>query len=323
MNLHEAALSKIRFQSAQRSISVFQIAGPPVPRCCVVPLLLAGCTVAALCAPPPAAAALIVDTGTPGAANRFTGPKYAGEFTVDVPVVVSGVYHYMGVEQTGPANLLVYPDGGDVPQLFPLFQTFQRNYTAAAPDWRGTSGLSWELGPGSYWVAVEPLHGGSLVARSYQNPPSPLANEAKTISGQGGAAWFPEDTLNFAWQIEADAVAGGGPVQPDRADRFHARCALLLPQRPRGAAPWFDPIAATGYVYKTNGLSNFLEVGLPAALPDTDGLYTVLDAVNGETIVAAGASYEFPHASGRIPDSGHRPAGRWRGSAGLPNIPAI
>jgi hypothetical protein len=61
-----------------------------------------------------------------------------------------------------------------------------------------------------------------------------------------------------------------------------------------GGGNWFDPPMATGYLYETDGASNFTLVELPTAVPDDDGLYLVTDSVNGSQVVAQGGSYSFP-----------------------------
>ena len=61
-----------------------------------------------------------------------------------------------------------------------------------------------------------------------------------------------------------------------------------------GQGSWYDPTAASSYIYATDGLSKFTQVGLPQGLGDLDGKYTVTDAVNGSVVVNAGAFYTFP-----------------------------
>ncbi len=62
-----------------------------------------------------------------------------------------------------------------------------------------------------------------------------------------------------------------------------------------GDGNWFDPPMASGYVYETDGASNFVAVVLPAGI-DADGEYTVTDS-SGTTTVIAGAQYTFPTAT--------------------------
>lgn len=60
-----------------------------------------------------------------------------------------------------------------------------------------------------------------------------------------------------------------------------------------GNGNWFDPVLAEGYVYETDGNSNFVSVQLPADLSDDDGLYTVWDSVHGSIILPTGSTHDF------------------------------
>jgi hypothetical protein len=61
-----------------------------------------------------------------------------------------------------------------------------------------------------------------------------------------------------------------------------------------GSGRWFDPPLASGYVYETDGLSNFTQVILPTTVGDADGMFTVHDLTNGSVNIAAGAAHAFP-----------------------------
>lgn len=74
-----------------------------------------------------------------------------------------------------------------------------------------------------------------------------------------------------------------------------------------GDGQWFDPVAASGYLYETDGLSNFTDVGLPAGLGDADGFYTINDGINLPVAVAAGASHSFPTAVDKFTVTGIDP----------------
>jgi hypothetical protein len=61
-----------------------------------------------------------------------------------------------------------------------------------------------------------------------------------------------------------------------------------------GDGQWFDPTPASGYLYETDGASNFLQVGLPLGLePAGDGQYQIISAL-GSATVAEGTFYSFP-----------------------------
>jgi len=76
-----------------------------------------------------------------------------------------------------------------------------------------------------------------------------------------------------------------------------------------GDGRWFDPLAAEGFVYETDGLSSFIEVGLPslATVPDDDGLYTVT-SILGSVRVAAGDFHVFSSPVSQFTITGIDPA---------------
>jgi len=85
-------------------------------------------------------------------------------------------------------------------------------------------------------------------------------------------------------EFESDPILPGA-ILPDGS--------LSFTDQP-GDGRWFDPPAALGYLYETDGATNFTELMLPGSVPDADGFYTVSDAINGTVVLAAGDSYVFP-----------------------------
>lgn len=60
-----------------------------------------------------------------------------------------------------------------------------------------------------------------------------------------------------------------------------------------GDGQWFDPAPASGYLYQTDGASNFVQVGLPLGLePTGDGQYQIISAL-GSVTVSEGTFYSF------------------------------
>jgi len=62
-----------------------------------------------------------------------------------------------------------------------------------------------------------------------------------------------------------------------------------------GDGHWFDPPSASGFLFQTDGNSNFVEIGLPplSSVPDGDGQYLV-SADIGQVVVSAGSSFIVP-----------------------------
>lgn len=96
--------------------------------------------------------------------------------------------------------------------------------------------------------------------------------------------------------VEHIAVVGGSNVGIAQAFAF-----LPNAEAPEGSfgfedvpgdGRWFDPIMATGYDYETDGESLFTAVLLPDELGG-DGLYTILDPINGDVVLAQGVTYTF------------------------------
>lgn len=59
-----------------------------------------------------------------------------------------------------------------------------------------------------------------------------------------------------------------------------------------GDGRWFDPIMATGYDYQTNDGSLFTKIIMPLGI-DGDGLFVLIDPVNGNTVLTQGVMHSF------------------------------
>jgi hypothetical protein len=112
---------------------------------------------ASLAAAKPAFATTIVDTG----AGSFGGgiqlmningsvQWVAAEFNVSQAWTITDVQGWIDPQITGSVRFRLYTDGGDVPGIA-LFDESQTIPGAGANAWYGPSGLSWLIGPGSYW----------------------------------------------------------------------------------------------------------------------------------------------------------------------------
>jgi hypothetical protein len=84
-------------------------------------------------------------------------------------------------------------------------------------------------------------------------------------------------------------AAGSSPTNPVLPSNGSAPWNF---QNVPGDGRWFDPNPASGYIYETDGASNFTAVMLPLGY-DLDDLYTIDDG-SGPVSLAAGALYVFP-----------------------------
>lgn len=103
-----------------------------------------------------------------------------------------------------------------------------------------------------------------------------------------------ETFVSVAFEHANESSPGDTPMNPLLPDGSDGATFQFENAPQRG---WFDPPAASGYLYETDDASNFVGVGLPplSAVADADGLYEVLDLDNGgSTTVAAGGFYFFP-----------------------------
>lgn len=151
-------------------------------------------------------AALIVDTGEPPDADSgWTldfGQNLAGEFTLGQAYTVTDVVGWMFEVVAGDMTVAIYGDVGDVPDT--SSELYSQTFNADIPDgtlnaWVGAEGVSWDLGPGTYWAAFEVRAGNTWFAMP-DPAPSPLDNYAYTSDG----VWTNSPGLNFGLRVFGD-----------------------------------------------------------------------------------------------------------------------
>lgn len=116
------------------------------------------------------------------------GQSLAGEFTLSTPVFIESVEGWMATVPTGTLTAVLYRNHENVPgiQLHTAqFTALSTTYSGGvAANWYGPAGLSWYLGPGTYWLAFEVRPGDSLFGiypnqgggvTMYDGSPSPLS----------------------------------------------------------------------------------------------------------------------------------------------------
>lgn len=157
-------------------------------------------------------AAFIVNTGTPTGGGSYLTSSYwlAGEFDLSSAHTITDIEGYINNWEEGgeTATAAIYLDdhaSGDIPGSELFSQQFSVPFSYG---WSGPSGLSWDLDPGTYWIAFEVRTGDSLVADMWGNTPSPLGNEASWSSG----SWSESDAINLGFRIQGDPIPIPGAV---------------------------------------------------------------------------------------------------------------
>ncbi|HEY5996493.1 MAG TPA: PEP-CTERM sorting domain-containing protein [Candidatus Deferrimicrobiaceae bacterium] len=177
-----------------------------------------------------AQASAIVDTGPVSAGGTRVSDwtlnytQWLGsEFTVDGPTTITGVQGFFNCSTAGTLLAVLHADGGTIPGE----TLFSREFSVTAGpgavtsrigydyDWFGAGGLSWEVGPGSYWITFEApapcTYSGNMLGEAL----NPLELDAHY--DWTPRAWFPGpdyESLDLGIRISGDAapVTGAMPV---------------------------------------------------------------------------------------------------------------
>ena len=155
-----------------------------------------------------ATAALIVDTGQPPMGGSWSGlfvsseQWLAGEFTLTQTYTITDIMGWMSEYDSGNMTVAIYGDGGDVPDT--SSELFSQTFYADLPDipgshrseddWVGIQGVSWNLGPGTYWAAFEVREGSTVFCMQFDPPPPyPLDNYCNYwwYNGDPEGTWKP------------------------------------------------------------------------------------------------------------------------------------
>lgn len=119
----------------------------------------------------------------------------------------------MYVDSSGSLDIAIYTDGGDIPGS-ELFRASGNLGTETPATWRGLSGLTWNLLPGTYWVAFEVMSSSSFVGSMPSPSQFPLENEAFRCPPEFGCQddYNPGDSLDLGVRIEGAATAVPDPA---------------------------------------------------------------------------------------------------------------
>jgi hypothetical protein len=152
-----------------------------------------------------AKAVTLVDTGTPTDPNSpvasfSTALAFAGQFTLSGNHTINSVEIFFETRIAGPATLKILSDSSNVPASTLFAQTF--NFAVAPAQFVPFSGLSVNLGSGTYWLALFGLDTFNGLALTQPLNPAPFyANTTDGVNWQGPSAG------RFAFRISGDEVA--------------------------------------------------------------------------------------------------------------------
>jgi hypothetical protein len=149
----------------------------------------------------------------------------AGQFTLSQPAIITGVMGWLVVQFGGDVLVTIRFDGGELPggikysNIFsapqsPVFTVVDGTTYLQGPPWdpadiwTGPVGLSWYLGPGTYWVGFESISESDF--GGYVSQPStldPLGNEAYMIGDDTSYGGLFADAFNMGVMIDGSLVA--------------------------------------------------------------------------------------------------------------------
>ena len=156
----------------------------------------------------PANAAIIVDTGKPVGDSWILNAteSLATKFTVTSATTLTDLTGFMfAYSAPGTFTVALRADGGETPGDV----LFSDTAVAKLPfAFYGVHGVSWLVGPGSYWLAFEVRPGDTLDGYMPFSAPSPLADGAFTYAG----TYYEYDELNLGVRISGDVMAVPEPA---------------------------------------------------------------------------------------------------------------
>lgn len=163
---------------------------------------------AGLAVAPPALGATIVDTGPGGTSGSLalggsSNQWLAAEFAVSEAWIITDVQGWIRPIDSGDVRFRLYSDGGDVPGVA-LFEQSLTISGGGEATWYGPSGLSWLIGPGSYWLAFETPVSGFRGGMPFPSS-SPLIHEAFR-NNTTSSIYIGSDANNIGVRIFANSV---------------------------------------------------------------------------------------------------------------------
>ena len=161
-----------------------------------------------------ASAALIVDTGEPpdilAGLELGSYQWLSGQFTISHNYTITDVEGWMFGLVPCDITVAIYGDSGDLPDSDSMLysETFNTGVPSGANNaWLGVHGVSWDLGPGTYWAVFGILSGYDFFNMPYPAP-FPLDNYAYTL----GPNMWVNTVATVGIRIYGDEVQSVDPV---------------------------------------------------------------------------------------------------------------
>jgi hypothetical protein len=159
-------------------------------------------------------AALIVDTGAPYANgsgwSMYQWQYFGGKFSLDSSKTINEIDGYFNAFSGGDVTYAIHENGVNVPGAI-LYSATKSIADSSNLDWYGVSGLSWDLGPGDYWVSFRPD-----TSFSGTMPGSATSPMVQYVQGNGDYDWYAANPGDMAYlevgvRIDATAAATNVP----------------------------------------------------------------------------------------------------------------
>jgi hypothetical protein len=162
-----------------------------------------------------ATAATIVDTGTPDndfafgwSIGKWDGE--AAEFSVADNYTLTGIQGFVADTSgtgKGAFTIVLYSDDGGIPGS----QLYAGAVKYTTDGWEGLSGLTWDIGPGAYWVGFEVRDGQTFDGMMPYPAPNPLSSEASYNAWSDG---YQATELDLGVRVYGDVRTVTGPPGP-------------------------------------------------------------------------------------------------------------
>lgn len=151
--------------------------------------------------------ATIIDTGgrpnpNPIGSTLDSDQWLAGRITLTQAYTITGVEMWLHSIFTGNMFVSIYSDDAGTPDPAPPL--FEINYNAPATtptgaDWVGPQGLSWDLGPGSFWVVFGVNSPDSTWYAAPDSAPNPLSSYA--VTSDSAQSWNVISSLGMGFRV--------------------------------------------------------------------------------------------------------------------------
>lgn len=172
-----------------------------------------------------AGAATLVDTG-PGTANAglilegdpglldWTQAWHAGQFELTSASNITSLEVWLSTygpnDGGGDLTMRIYGADGVLPGATPALYEVTGHIASTTASWQGFHNLDFDLGPGLYWLSLEPAAASSFQGSLWMQPSNPLNHYAMNIRGVW--EWDPQGRDGpDQWGIRIEGAATAVP----------------------------------------------------------------------------------------------------------------